>query len=122
MKKIITLGIFVSFTLITFSQRLDYDNDSKWFFGLNVGAAWNTADVKNQTNTGWGAIFGRSFNYNYGRKVSFDLRVRYLKGNWYGQDYDTTHLLGYNPEYNPCLLYTSPSPRDGLLSRMPSSA
>ena len=24
--------------------------------------------------------------------------------------------------YNICLLYTSPSPRDGLLSRMPSSA
>ena len=24
--------------------------------------------------------------------------------------------------YNYCLLYTSPSPRDGLLSRMPSSA
>ena len=23
---------------------------------------------------------------------------------------------------NDCLLYTSPSPRDGLLSRMPSSA
>ena len=26
------------------------------------------------------------------------------------------------PKNNPCLLYTSPSPRDGLLSRMPSSA
>ena len=25
-------------------------------------------------------------------------------------------------KYKPCLLYTSPSPRDGLLSRMPSSA
>ena len=25
-------------------------------------------------------------------------------------------------KYNTCLLYTSPSPRDGLLSRMPSSA
>ena len=25
-------------------------------------------------------------------------------------------------QYHPCLLYTSPSPRDGLLSRMPSSA
>ena len=24
--------------------------------------------------------------------------------------------------WNTCLLYTSPSPRDGLLSRMPSSA
>ena len=27
-----------------------------------------------------------------------------------------------HPDYKPCLLYTSPSPRDGLLSRMPSSA
>ena len=26
------------------------------------------------------------------------------------------------PGWWPCLLYTSPSPRDGLLSRMPSSA
>ena len=26
------------------------------------------------------------------------------------------------PLFNACLLYTSPSPRDGLLSRMPSSA
>ena len=25
-------------------------------------------------------------------------------------------------QYEVCLLYTSPSPRDGLLSRMPSSA
>ena len=27
-----------------------------------------------------------------------------------------------NPDFVTCLLYTSPSPRDGLLSRMPSSA
>ena len=33
----------------------------------------------------------------------------YLNGNW------DTHIL-------PCLLYTSPSPRDATLSRMPSSA
>ena len=31
-----------------------------------------------------------------------------------------SHLA--SPEGRPCLLYTSPSPRDGLLSRMPSSA
>ena len=30
--------------------------------------------------------------------------------------------LGYSLYYDACLLYTSPSPRDGLLSRMPSSA
>ena len=28
----------------------------------------------------------------------------------------------YDIMYNDCLLYTSPSPRDGLLARMPSSA
>ena len=33
------------------------------------------------------------------------------------QKVDLPHMLP-----NPCLLYTSPSPRDGLLSRMPSSA
>ena len=42
-------------------------------------------------------------------------------------------VFGHNPGFsentcityeavNACLLYTSPSPRDGLLSRMPSSA
>ena len=29
---------------------------------------------------------------------------------------------GYTAAHMACLLYTSPSPRDGLLSRMPSSA
>ena len=34
----------------------------------------------------------------------------------------TVRLLGRSYGANTCLLYTSPSPRDGLLSRMPSSA
>ena len=37
---------------------------------------------------------------------------------WEGQK---TFLRNFT-EYPNCLLYTSPSPRDGLLSRMPSSA
>ena len=32
------------------------------------------------------------------------------------------HEDEYQNEYLPCLLYTSPSPRDATLSRMPSSA
>ena len=32
------------------------------------------------------------------------------------------NLLRHNENPISCLLYTSPSPRDGLLSRMPSSA
>ena len=33
-----------------------------------------------------------------------------------------TYHFGINHVEKVCLLYTSPSPRDGLLSRMPSSA
>ena len=31
-------------------------------------------------------------------------------------------LIDLDPQGNACLLYTSPSPRDATLSRMPSSA
>ena len=40
--------------------------------------------------------------------------------DWGGPDGDRNKRLFR--EYVYCLLYTSPSPRDGLLSRMPSSA
>ena len=45
-----------------------------------------------------------------------------------GRDIDFSDLAGLTPTQQDellfwhCLLYTSPSPRDGLLSRMPSSA
>ena len=44
-----------------------------------------------------------------------------------GEEFDwisggTDLIPNYKWHLNTCLLYTSPSPRDGLLSRMPSSA
>ena len=39
----------------------------------------------------------------------------------HAKEVGATAALVVTPYYN-CLLYTSPSPRDGLLSRMPSSA
>ena len=46
------------------------------------------------------------------------------------EEFDNLEILGrvyiaeegINAQISVCLLYTSPSPRDGLLSRMPSSA
>ena len=38
------------------------------------------------------------------------------------QNASTYTLSGTTITFSSCLLYTSPSPRDGLLSRMPSSA
>ena len=46
-------------------------------------------------------------------------------GNWLGNSHEIYEsiqcLKGIGPE-DTCLLYTSPSPRDATLSRMPSSA
>ena len=39
-----------------------------------------------------------------------------------GLVYQKESEVNWDPIDNTCLLYTSPSPRDGLLSRMPSSA
>ena len=62
-------------------------------------------------------------------KISSDFTVKHVIG-----DIEELNKKAINPEldvtavsvhacaYLPCLLYTSPSPRDGLLSRMPSSA
>ena len=48
-----------------------------------------------------------------------------LNGAWYARRTRTGFELVNRTPYadiDSCLLYTSPSPRDGLLSRMPSSA
>ncbi len=98
MNRIFTL--IVSFFLLntvfaqsnTSTLKVDYDNDTRWFWTLNTGVVWTKADVKNTDDNewGWGITLGKSFNYNYGRPVSFDLRFRYLTGTWYGQNFDTT--------------------------------
>lgn len=92
MNRIITLAfsLFFILTQANAQGKLDYDHDSRWFWGLNAGTTWQTTDVKNKNNFGLGLTLGKSFNYNYGKKVSFDIRGRYLYGNWYGQDVDTT--------------------------------
>ena len=57
------------------------------------------------------ALMCKSHNYKLD-PYSNEYRV----GNWVISQTRREELIG------GCLLYTSPSPRDGLLSRMPSSA
>ena len=55
----------------------------------------------------------------------FVLVIDNTKYHTLAADKKATVLAYYDsiiPEAEICLLYTSPSPRDGLLSRMPSSA
>ena len=54
-------------------------------------------------------------------------RLDQVLGGYHGisfGDFMLLHYLNRAPggRFRYCLLYTSPSPRDGLLSRMPSSA
>ena len=54
------------------------------------------------------------------RTISFDLGVSYDTDV---EKLDLIHeIVAKSVETNDCLLYTSPSPRDATLSRMPSSA
>jgi len=95
MKKWYFLSAFLLSISFLNAQHINYDISSKWFFGLNAGAAWNTTDVKNVTSSGYGLILGRSYNYDYGKKISFDLRGRFLTGTWVGQDTDSISLANY---------------------------
>jgi hypothetical protein len=95
MKKLYILSILVICSTFANAQRINYDISSKWFFGLNAGVTWNSNDVKNVNSSGYGLILGRSYNYNYGKKISFDIRGRYLAGTWVGQDTSAFSLSNY---------------------------
>lgn len=70
--------------------------NAKWFFGVNTGLTWQTTDVSNKYKTGWGLTLGKSFNYNTASFVSFDLRGRFLRGFWYGQDKEASNFIDPN--------------------------
>ena len=96
MKNIFLLSLAFFLTYNLSAQKIDYDNTSKLFMGVNLGGTWNTTDVKYKLGAGWGLTLGKSFNYNYGKIVSFDIRARYLAGNWYGQDTSISNSADYS--------------------------
>jgi hypothetical protein len=96
MKNIFLLSLAFFLTYNLSAQKIDYDNTSKLFMGVNLGGTWNTTDVKYKLGAGWGLTLGKSYNYNYGKIVSFDIRARYLSGNWYGQDTSISSLADYS--------------------------
>ena len=92
---------------------------------------FNPNDVLSLLLYGFDPFFDNFMNAMTGLEGAAKTLVNYLFNNlpsvvgnkFLGQDYVDNSFadleLGYN---NGCLLYTSPSPRDATLSRMPSSA
>ena len=68
---------------------------------------------KTKTTTQFGAKFGSSVRKKY-TKATTNLRQK--------RNCPECNSIKFKRIAIGCLLYTSPSPRDGLLSRMPSSA
>jgi hypothetical protein len=83
MSKLYALLLFMLTITSINAQHVNY-NSSKWFWGLNYGATWHSSDLDFDRYNGWGLTLGRSYNYDYGRSLSFDIRGRFLAGQWYG--------------------------------------
>ena len=64
---------------------------------------------------------GIAFNFISRKALEHSKLNSYNRSYWDWGEIAKNSASGFFP-YTPCLLYTSPSPRDGLLSRMPSSA
>ncbi|MCO5259337.1 MAG: hypothetical protein M9916_04265 [Crocinitomicaceae bacterium] len=98
MKKISTLllGLSLLISSLAFSQKMKYEQSSPFFLGLNAGATWHTTDVKNKFKWGAGFVFGASFNRDYGKLFSYDLKFRFLGGSWIGQDLKKTDFSDYD--------------------------
>ena len=64
----------------------------------------------------------RAANNGFNRKQEITDQLREFIGLPPGELVSRSEVTKLLTKYITCLLYTSPSPRDGLLSRMPSSA
>ena len=97
---------------------LEINNLSKYFGGL-AAVSGCSLKVKKGTITG---IIGPNGS---GKTTLFNLIAGNLKcsaGNVIFNNENITDIPAYELFSKGCLLYTSPSPRDRYISRMPSSA
>ena len=97
-------------------------------------AGWSCSEMPQKSNKWAGNNMPRWCNPAYdalsakmSKTAALKDRIRMAKAmnDMLMQDYAMIPLIhrgGVSAHSNTCLLYTSPSPRDGLLSRMPSSA
>jgi hypothetical protein len=102
MRKLYALLLLLLTVTSISAQNVNYSS-SKWFWGLNYGGTWHSTDLDHERYNGWGLTLGRSFKYDYGHAVSFDLRGRFLAGQWYGQSDAFSTLNGQDLSLNPVL-------------------
>src|SRR5664279_476570 len=105
------------------SWRFSIGDDSKWaspsyddsgWDQINVPGKWEDQGYNDYNGYAW---YRKSFKMN---DIPLNTSIYLMLGRI--DDADEVYLNGTEiGKSGNCLLYTSPSPRDGLLSRMPSS-
>ena len=130
----IRIFTLLAFTVLTISQgfaqnHVNYDRDTRWFIGLNVGGTWSTqTEIDYRVRGGYGLTFGKSFGMRPGKMFSWDLRARFLHAQFQGQatdrySLDSASSVGLNlygqptlQTYQDSLGYFIPNYRTNLLS------
>ena len=129
-----------------YASKMDEPSEAFWdeienTYGTTHGTVWREADEltwgKMAKSKEWKDLMkldandwdGKSITFNYQHESWSDQGVPDTRGRHRlplrnHKQRTFTHTFNADEENLPkiCLLYTSPSPRDGLLSRMPSSA
>ena len=86
--------------IITVLPSLIFSQDKRLFVEGTMSIAWNSTDVKSESNLGLGYGVGYSFNYDYGHKFGFDIKFRYHEACWHGHDYEQTDLSFLGNDYD----------------------
>lgn len=105
MKTLYALTFFLVLTLFapkSHAQLVNYEDDSGWTFGLNMGVTWQESDIYHRWRGGLagGFTLGKYITRREGRFFSLELRGRGLWGNTYGQDAGRHYGLQYNDVFN----------------------
>ena len=88
MIKNIFLYIIVFLTNVSVAQYVNYNNDTGWNLGFNLGGTWQETERQNNNSAFSRPFAGFSRGFTLGKSIyekedkffSFDLRFRYLKG------------------------------------------
>ena len=95
-------------------------NGSQYCENNNLYTSNNTTTNNTNSNTNQNTNTNNTTTNN--TNVSSNTNVSTNNNTSSNTNVNTNQNTNVNTNINTCLLYTSPSPRDGLLSRMPSSA
>lgn len=91
MKRLFTLLFLTIFlgsgAIAQKDSKVNYERDTKWFIGANIGGTWTTSTETDwRLRSGYGFTLGRSIlGQRKGSPISFDLRARFLNAYVGGQ-------------------------------------